>query len=174
MSTITEYRRATFALECAVRDVRAADLPVLEWYGTHSHLRQMEGTYLRDVQNGAKLWLVVESRAFPIGHLKVNLRVEDPLRGNPRGYLFALRVFEPFQRMGIGTLLVKTAESSLRVRGFRFASIAVGKDNPGARKLYERLGYRVYREEIGRWHYVDADGRTHRVEEPEFLMEKPL
>lgn len=174
MTVVAEHRRLRFNLECLIRDVRADDLSTMEWFGTYSQFRVMEQANYRDVEAGAKLWLVAEVNGFPAGHVKVNLRVDDPLRGNPRGYLFALRVFEPFQRLGLGTALIRAAEATLRSRGFRYASIAVGKDNPRARRLYERLGYSVYREEIGRWQYVDLEGRLHRVEEPEFLMDKPL
>lgn len=174
MTSLAEHRRVRLDVDCLVRDIRAADLPLLEWFGTHAHFRHMEQANYRDVEAGAKLWLVADVNGFPVGHLKINVRVEDPLRGNPRGYLFALRVFEPFQRLGVGTQLIQAAEDVLRARHFRYVSIAVGKDNPRARRLYERLGYRVYREEMGRWQYVDLQGRLHRMEEPEFLMDKPL
>lgn len=174
MTVVAEHRRLRFDLDCIVRDVRATDLPALEWFGSYAHIRRMEEDNFRDVQAGAKLWLVAEVNRFPVGHLKVNLRVEDPLRGNPRGYIFALRILEPFQGLGIGTLLIRAAEKALRLRGFRYASIAVAKDNPRARRLYERLDYSIYREEVGRWQYVDLEGRLHRMEESEYLMDKPL
>ncbi len=174
MTVTAETRRLHIDLECTIRPVRADDLPRLEWFGTYAHFRRLEEANYRDVEAGSKLWLVAEANGFLVGHLKINMRVEDPLRGNPRGYIFALRVFEPFQGLAIGTVLVRAAESMLRARGFRYVSIAVGKDNPRARRLYERLGYSVYREEIGRWQYVDLDGRLHRMEEPEFLLDKPL
>ena len=174
MTSLAAHRRVRLAVDCTVRDIRADDLPMLEWFGTHAHFRNMEQANYRDVEAGAKLWLVAEVNRFPVGHLKINVRVEDPLRGNPRGYIFALRVFAPFQGLGVGTELIRAAEDVLRARRFRYVSIAVGKDNPRARRLYERLGYRVYREEIGRWQYVDLEGRLHRMEEPEFLMDKPL
>lgn len=174
MTAVAEHQSLHLFLDCCVRGVRPDDLPRLEWFGTHAHLRNMEEANLRDVEAGAKLWLVAEANSFPIGHLKINLRVEDPLRGNPRGYLFALRVFEPFQGLGIGTALIQAAEQTLRARGFRYVSIAVARENRRARRLYQRLGYTIYREEIGRWQYVDLEGRLQRMEEPEYLMDKPL
>jgi ribosomal protein S18 acetylase RimI-like enzyme len=167
-------RRVHLEADYVIRQVRPTDLQVLEWYGTYSHLRNMEQANLEDVAAGRKLWLVAVLGSFPIGHVKINLCVEDRTRGNPRGYLFALRVFEPFQNLGIGTALIASAEDELRWRGYKFASIAVAITNKGARRLYERLGYQMYREEIGRWQYVDPRGQLQRVEEPEYLMEKPL
>ncbi len=174
MTVVAEHHRLHLGIDCIVRSVRADDLPRLEWFGTYAHFRRLEEDNYRDVETGSKLWLVAEANRFPVAHLKINLRVEDPLRGNPRGYIFALRVFDPFQGLGIGTGLIEAAESVLRARGFRYVSIAVGKDNPRARRLYERLDYTVYREEIGRWQYVDLDGRLHRMQEPEYLMDKPV
>ena len=174
MTAVAEHRRLRLDLDCTVRDVRVTDLPALEWFGTYAHFRRLEESNYRDVEAGYKLWLVAEVNRFPAGHLKINLRVEDPLRGTPRGYIFAVRVFEPFQGLGLGTALVRAAENALRARGFRYVSIAVGKDNPRARRLYERLGYSIYREEVGHWQYVDLGGRVHRMDEPEFLMDKPL
>jgi ribosomal protein S18 acetylase RimI-like enzyme len=167
-------RHVRLETDYIIRDVRPADLPLLEWYGTYAHLRNMEMANLEDVASGRKLWLVAVLGSFPIGHVKVNLCVEDRTRGNPRGYLFALRVFEPFQGLGVGTELIEAAEDQLRWRGYKFASIAVAITNERARRLYERLGYQVYREEIGRWQYVDLRGQVQRVEEPEYLMDKSL
>src|SRR5579864_6801408 len=118
MSIVADYERLHLSIDCTVRNVRAHDLPLLEWFGTHAHLRHMEEAHYRDVEAGYKLWLVAAANGFPVGHVKINLRVEDPLRGNPRGYLFALRVFEPFQGLGIGTTLIKAAEKILSARGY--------------------------------------------------------
>ncbi len=160
MTVAAVHLRVPMKLECVLRDVCASDLPRLEWFGTYAHMRRLEEANFREVQAGNKAWLVAVVNGFPAGHVKMNLRVHDPSRGNPRGYLFALRVFEPFQNIGIGTALIIACEDLLRERGYRFASIAVGKDNHRARRLYERLGYTIYREELGRWQYVDLDGRT--------------
>jgi len=111
MAAVAEHRRLRLDLDCIVRDARASDLPRLEWFGIYAHLRRMEEANYRDVEAGTKLWLVSDVNGFPVGHLKVNLRVDDPSRGNPRGYIFALRVFDPFQGLGIGTELITAAES---------------------------------------------------------------
>src|ERR671922_708606 len=88
MAAVAEHRRLRLDLDCIVRDVRASDLPLLEWFGIYAHLRRMEEANYRDVEAGTKLWLVAGVNGFPVGHVKVNLRVDDPSRGNPRGYIF--------------------------------------------------------------------------------------
>ena len=42
MAAVAEHRRLRLALDCLLRDVRASDLPLLEWFGTYAHLRRME------------------------------------------------------------------------------------------------------------------------------------
>src|SRR5260221_570268 len=75
-----------------------------------------------------------------------------------RGYLYSLRVLDAFQGCGIGTALLYEAESILAERNYASISIACAKNNPGARRLYERAGYRVFMEDAGRWQYVDHEG----------------
>ena len=174
MSNTLPHELLTLQLDCVFRDIRVTDLPELEWFGEYSHFRRLEESNYRDVKMGLKRWLIAEVNGFPIGHIKINLHVSDQERGNPRGYLFALRIIKPFQGLGIGSHLIKIAEALLRADGYRFVSIAVGMDNPRARRLYEKLGYQVYREELGRWSYTDPAGITHDVQEPEFLMDKPI
>src|ERR671921_290722 len=45
------------------------------------------------------------------------------------------------QRRGIGTALVRGGEDTARRFGRDLIALGVGLDNPGARRLYERLGY---------------------------------
>ena len=42
---------------------------------------------------------------------------------------------------GIGTALAEAAEELIRAQGHKSASLSVSVGNPGARRLYERLGY---------------------------------
>jgi ribosomal protein S18 acetylase RimI-like enzyme len=54
------------------------------------------------------------------------------------------------------------------------ATLNVGQDNPAARRLYERRGYRVVGAEPGVWQYVDHDGFVRTIDEPAWRMEKKL
>ena len=55
--------------------------------------------------------------------------------------LVHLEVLGPVQRRGIGTALIRTGEDTARRLGHDRIALGVGLDNPGARRLYERLGY---------------------------------
>jgi ribosomal protein S18 acetylase RimI-like enzyme len=66
------------------------------------------------------------------------------------------------------------AETELIERRFSYATLNVGRDNPKAQRLYERLGYRVVAPEPGRWSYEDENGVLREVHEPAWRMEKFL
>jgi len=113
---------------------------------------------------------------YPIGQVFVHLREEGFLFNaqTQRGYLYALRVMTPFQRLGLGTTLVELAEKLMQAQGLRWSSIAVAKENAGAKRLYERLGYRVYAEDEGRWSYTNQHDQLIHVHEPCWMLEKAL
>ena len=69
---------------------------------------------------------------------------EPEIRGHLPGVptLVHLEVLGRLQRRGIGTALVHAGEDTARRLGHDRIAIGVALDNPGARRLYERLGYR--------------------------------
>lgn len=159
-------------LRLAVRD----DLPKLEWYGQYTHYRHLFRRAFREQQLGRRLMLVADCNSFPIGQLFVQLRAADPkvADGVGRAYLYGFRVMEMFRGRGIGTALLEEAEALALERQFRWATIAVAKDNEGARRLYERLGYRIFRDDPGLWNYRDHEGNLRWVNEPCWMLEKEL
>jgi ribosomal protein S18 acetylase RimI-like enzyme len=163
-------------LRYEIRHARRGDLAHLEWFGEHRHLRLVEAAGWSRVEDGTVLFLVADVRGFPAAQLKVALLHEEDVKadGARSGYLYGLRVFGPFQRIGIGSALIGRAEELLRERRYRFATIAVERDNPDARRLYERLGYAAIREAPRAWSYVDPDGNTHDVRVEEVLLRKEL
>jgi len=58
------------------------------------------------------------------------------------GYIQTVCAAPEFRGTGVGTALVAFAEERI-FRDFRNAFICVSDFNPGARRLYERLGYRL-------------------------------
>jgi GNAT superfamily N-acetyltransferase len=65
--------------------------------------------------------------------------VRQHLPGIPQ--LGHLEVLRPLWRRGIGTALIRAAEDTARQLGHELLALAVGVDNPNARRLYKRLGY---------------------------------
>jgi GNAT superfamily N-acetyltransferase len=81
---------------------------------------------------------------------------------------------EMFRGKGVGTTLIAEAENILMDRDLQWATIGVAKDNHGARRLYERLGYHVFMEDAGQWSFIDHQGKSRYVSEPCWLLEKNL
>lgn len=150
------------------------DLPKLEWYGQYAHHRNLFQKAFRDQQLGRRLILVADSNDFPVGHIFIQFIGQDYAfsDGKKRAYLYSLRVMEMFRGYGIGTRLIQEAETAIRNRGFHWSIIAVAKENQSARQLYERLNYKVFAEETGRWSYLDHEGKTRYVHEPCWLLHK--
>ena len=80
----------------------------------------------------------------------------------------------PLQNLGIGTRLILAAEDILKSHGFRFAEIGAEKDNPGAKRLYERLGYQVTRDNLEGWDVTTPEGNVVHEIADEWIMQKSL
>lgn len=159
------------------RHVTQADLPVLEWDGEYSHFRRMYmDAYHRAQLGEAILWVVDHPQVGLIGQLFVHLQSQrhELADGVNRAYIYGFRIRPSYRSQGLGTRLLEVAEQDLAQRGFTWAVLNVGRDNLDARRLYERLGYRVVAGDPGRWSYLDEHGIRHDVAEPAWRMEKRL
>ena len=159
-----------------VRPVREDDLPRLEWEGEHVRYRRIFRSAFDDMQAGSRLLLVAAVDDLIVGRLFIQWASSDTryADGAIRAYLYALRVRSNWRRHGIGTYLVNAAEDQLRANGFTTATIAVGKNNVSALRLYERLGYTTFDQDPGVWYFTDDRGRLQREEEASWIMEKHL
>jgi GNAT superfamily N-acetyltransferase len=66
------------------------------------------------------------------------------------------------RRRGVGTRIILEAERLVRAKGYKQLGLTVAfTDNPLARQLYERLGYRGWGmgEFAASWEYETEDGR---------------
>jgi ribosomal protein S18 acetylase RimI-like enzyme len=81
---------------------------------------------------------------------------------------------EELRVLGIGTHLVSAAESRIRKRGLSVAQLDVELDNPRARALYERLGYREAGRRHASWDVQEADGSISRYETEVAMLRKDL
>ncbi|MGC9072361.1 MAG: ribosomal protein S18-alanine N-acetyltransferase [Acidilobus sp.] len=79
------------------------------------------------------------------------------------GHVISIAVRPAFRRRGIGTALMRALEERLRGMGADRLRLEVRASNHEARRLYERLGYKVVRALPD--YYGDEDG---------LLMEKPV
>lgn len=167
--------RLRISADVMIRPAELADLESLEWFGLYAHYRRLFRDTYHDQQRGLRLMLVADFNRFPVGQIFLQLQSSRPTPDQtPRIYLYALRVLDPFQRLGIGAALLRSAEAFAIRQHYGWATIAAGKDNPVARQLYERHGFTVCGEEEGDWSYLDQHGRTRYVHEPCWVLEKSL
>jgi ribosomal-protein-alanine acetyltransferase len=76
-------------------------------------------------------------------------------RGNDIARLYSLAIAPAMRGRGIGDALLETAESAALARRCRRVRLEVRRENPAARRLYERRGYRLIGERIG--YYEDGE-----------------
>jgi ribosomal protein S18 acetylase RimI-like enzyme len=164
--------------EFHIRPVEERDLSALEWDGTYIHFRRLFRQAYEDMRIGTRQLLMMEHKETGemIGQVFIQWTSSDPrfADGARRGYLYALRIKPAFRGRGLGTRILIAAEDELRRRGMDTAAIGVEKNNPRARALYERQGYRIIADDPGRWSYLDHEGNIQEVLEPAWLMEKRL
>ena len=159
-----------------IRDAVEGDLTALEWGGEYQHFRSVFRHAYAEAQASRRWMLVAEAGGQVVGQIFVQLYSSQRqfADGGRRAYLYAFRVRPDFRGLGIGTELMRAAETRLTEHGFHEAVIAVNKDNPEARRLYERLGYRVFMEDAGEWSYLDDQLERRQVVEACWVLEKQL
>lgn len=159
--------RLELRLDAVIRLCAEEDLPGLElfgWFTQHRELFREE--YERHVRGEVRM-LVAEVNGWIAGQVWVDLMKPVPL-------IYALRVFPLLHRCGLGTRLVHVAERLAGEAGFDAVEIGAEKDNPGALRLYQRLGYDIEREQQHGYRYVAPDGTHVHVPIDEWVLRKPL
>lgn len=97
------------------------------------------------------------------------------LEAPTRPELKNLHVHERFRGIGVGSAIVREAESIAAAARSTVLVIGVGTDNPRARALYERLGYAgTGHVTSSTYRYLDDVGTEHTVTEESEDLEKRL
>jgi len=90
------------------------------------------------------------------------------------GTLWQMATIEELRGLGIGTELISAAENRILKRGLSVAQSDVELDNPRARMLYERLGYREAGHRSASWEVEAPDGSTSLYETDVVTLRKHL
>lgn len=160
-----------------IRQIERSDLPALEWDGEYTHFRRLYNEIYEGVVKGkAVMWVADLNGLSIIGQLFVQLSSSrtELANGTSRAYIYSFRIQPSYRDKGLGTHMLQIAEKDLAERGFQWVTLNVARDNPDARRLYERQGYRVVAKEPGNWTYRDERGITREVHEPAWRMGKRL
>jgi ribosomal protein S18 acetylase RimI-like enzyme len=162
-------------VKITIRKARAVDLTGLEWEGELIHLRRIFAQAYDQYQRGEAVVWVADSPEVGIiaqAFVQLDSRRTELADGDQRAYLYGFRVRKHFRNRGIGSKMLQVIEEDLRRRGYRAVTLNVSRDNPDARRLYERQGYRIVAPEPGQWSYTNHLGERVKVNEPAWRMEK--
>lgn len=157
-------------LAIAFRLARADDLPALEWMGLFTTQREIIAGAFAAQQAGEGAMLLALTGGFPVGQAWLDF----DRRGNaacPR--IWAVRVFPPMQRAGIGARLMAEAETLAAARGAEAVELGIEGDNEDARRFYRRLGYRPVGTERDRVDYA-FEGYPLVMQVDQQILRKPL
>jgi GNAT superfamily N-acetyltransferase len=132
--------RLELTLPIEIRPLRDGDLDGLEWDSEQA----IGADYVRTTvaeRGGDVVFLLALANGQPVGRLGLDFG-----RKAAEGivHLWAFGVLPSLQRLGIGTAMVRAAESLIAAASRRATVVEVGVDewNHDAAKLYRRLGYR--------------------------------
>jgi ribosomal protein S18 acetylase RimI-like enzyme len=158
--------------QVVIRCLQEQDNHLLEWHGGED-LRTFYAWQWESHCGGEREVLVADFNGFPIGQVAVQWtgKIHHPHIPD----IQSLRVMETFRGQGVGSRLIEVCESEALRRGFSIIGLAVGLENPNARRLYERLGYSSLGEPYtDHWHYVNARHELIHVEEHVIDLVKEL
>ncbi|GAA3295462.1 hypothetical protein GCM10020218_076540 [Dactylosporangium vinaceum] len=162
--------------EMLIRPAREADLAALERRLPTGRNRYHDARYARQIA-GHGTYLLAFVGGEPIGHASLlwDGGHAEPVRARFPGCpeINALAVAAAWQSQGIGTALIRAAETLATQRGCRQIGLGVDDGNPRAAALYLRLGYReTDLHYMDFYHYTDETGR-HEVADPcRFLIKQ--
>lgn len=160
-----------------IRPCTAADLRVLtvRWPapgGVHE-------AHAADAAHGTTDYLVAWHHGEPLGSAVIRWAGYDGAEGraaHPDAVeICHLQVRPEHRGEGVGTALIVGSERRAMECGHRCIAVGVADDNPDARRLYERLGYRLTGIfDVSEYDWMDADGVTHHALERDQMLIKEL
>lgn len=171
------FPTSSWLSEVVLRPIQKKDLPALEWDGEYKHFRRVYLEVFRRMRSGlAIMWAADLPAEGIIGQVFVQYSSakQELADGENRAYVHSFRVKHSFRGTGLGSKLMHVVETDLIKRGFKQVTLNVSYTNPGARRLYIHLGYRVVGPDPGIWSYHDDRGVLQQVNDPGWRMQKRL
>ena len=123
----------------------------IEMLQTIYHTEDVQGYELGCLD---RYWVSGEERIFVAEDENVVAYISVEVHHEPDMdyiYLDDLSVTKEYRNLGIGSALIREAEIYARKIGIRDIVFHVEKSNTSAFRLYERLGYKVFRDDDSRY-----------------------
>ena len=132
--------RLDLSLPIEIRPLHDGDLDGLQWDSQQA----IQAEYLRETvaeRGDDVVFLLALANGQPVGRLGVDFGCKAT---EGIVHLWAFSVLPSLQRLGIGTALMRAAESLIATapRGATVVEVGVDEWNQDAARLYRRLGYR--------------------------------
>ncbi|MDB6088019.1 MAG: acetyltransferase, family [Gammaproteobacteria bacterium] len=154
-----------------IRLCREEDLPLLEWFGAFTHHRLIINEAFALQRAGQVVMLVADRNGFPVAQAWLDLRLRRDRHGPT---VWAVRVIDGLQGLGIGAQLMAETEEIARQKGYGLLELAVDKGNASALRFYERLGWHLVGDRVDSYSYVTPDGVRERIPLNEWVLAKDL
>lgn len=123
--------------EIGIREMQEHDVPeILKIERISFTTPWSEAAFQHEVRKPYALSNVAVSKGKVIGYICANQILDEC-------HIFNLAVHPDFRRQGVGTALMEEALNELKEKGCGFFYLEVRSSNSGAKKFYERFGFRV-------------------------------
>ncbi|GHO84704.1 hypothetical protein KSZ_27100 [Dictyobacter formicarum] len=170
-------------LQITIKPVEEAQLDILEQAFDPDSLSKYHYKRFEVQKSGAGVYLIAWHNYTPVGHFLLywsgpyDAQVTRYLDITSRAFLQAGATKSEFQRRGVATALIQEAERLAAEKRCTHIGLEVGStDNPGAKRLYEKLGYVDWgRGEFEiQWEHIDKHGNKRIFSEMVTYMQKSL
>lgn len=165
-----------------IRPCTAADLKALtvRWPvpgGVHAAHAAQHAAHAAQAASGSSDFLVAWHQGEPLGSAVIRWAGYGGAEGraaHPDAVeICHLQVRPEHRGKGVGTALIVGSERRASERGRRRIAVGVADDNPAARRLYERLGYRSTGiVDVSGYDWIDSDGVAHHAHERDQMLLK--
>lgn len=152
-----------------VSDLTKNDFADVAWAGGPLHLESISKALDRAGSGEVEYLAVRAPNGAPISIGGIDYKAHEGA-----GTLWQLVTRGELRGLGIGTRLIEEAERRIRERGLAGAMLGVEDNNPRARALYERLGYRPVGREKASWPRQGDDGQIEMYETEETILSKAM
>lgn len=126
-----------------IRKATCEEMLALWGYRKKSTASPTARFFCDNINSGNAVFWTLDNDGKLIGELYAFLELEDRdfADGQNTAYLCAFRIREEYRGQGYGSKLMNTVLNDLKEKGFRYAVIGVGSDEPQNIRLYQRLGF---------------------------------
>ena len=152
-------------------DLKDSDIKskTLGWTGGPLHLNSVRKALQRVSGGEVEMMVIRAPNGIPVAKGGIDYKV------NPgSGTIWQLVSHPELKGLGTGTMLIKAMENRILKRKIPTAMMGVELWNEKAKRLYERLGYKVVGTKQETWKELDKDGKEFDYVADEYQMSKDL